>query len=144
MKRAPPLTGMCSLDTLYSGFSAGTELTFLKNTNPYLHSRWEAERGHLRRRRAERTLPDVLSRLHGGCPGKRRAAPKVLRKAMSSAPPTVTNPGTQPTHFTSSWYHCRTTSIRSSGYSSRRWARSPPTESCMPMRKFWGECPQIG
>jgi threonine dehydrogenase-like Zn-dependent dehydrogenase len=30
---------------MYSGFSAGTELTFLKDTNPYLHSRWDAERG---------------------------------------------------------------------------------------------------
>ena len=33
------------IETLFSGFSAGTELTFLKGTNPYLHSRWEAERG---------------------------------------------------------------------------------------------------
>lgn len=40
----PPAHPHVSLDTLYSGFSAGTELTFLKNTNPYLHSRWEAER----------------------------------------------------------------------------------------------------
>jgi predicted dehydrogenase/glycosyltransferase involved in cell wall biosynthesis/NADPH:quinone reductase-like Zn-dependent oxidoreductase len=33
------------LETLYSGFSAGTELTFLKNTNPYFHSRFDGERG---------------------------------------------------------------------------------------------------
>jgi threonine dehydrogenase-like Zn-dependent dehydrogenase len=33
------------LDLLYTGFSAGTELTFFKNTNPYLHSRWDAGRG---------------------------------------------------------------------------------------------------
>ena len=33
------------LETLYTGFSAGTELTFMKGTNPYLHSRWDGERG---------------------------------------------------------------------------------------------------
>lgn len=32
------------LDTLYTGFSAGTELTFLKNTNPYFSSRFDHER----------------------------------------------------------------------------------------------------
>lgn len=37
--------GMFALETLYSGFSAGTELTFVKGTNPYLTSRWEAEFG---------------------------------------------------------------------------------------------------
>lgn len=30
--------------TTYSGFSAGTELTFMKGTNPYLHSRWDEGR----------------------------------------------------------------------------------------------------
>ncbi len=41
----PPSEGQVRLDALYSGFSAGTELTFLKDTNPYLRSRWDAERG---------------------------------------------------------------------------------------------------
>ncbi len=41
----PPGEGLVRLDTLYTGFSAGTELTFVKNTNPYLHSRWDGERG---------------------------------------------------------------------------------------------------
>ena len=40
-----PAPGHVRLETLYSGFSAGTELTFFKQTNPYLHSRWDAERG---------------------------------------------------------------------------------------------------
>jgi threonine dehydrogenase-like Zn-dependent dehydrogenase len=31
--------------TLYSGLSAGTELTYFKGTNPYLHARWNAELG---------------------------------------------------------------------------------------------------
>ena len=41
----PPDDGRVRLDLLYTGFSAGTELTFVKNTNPYLHSRWDAGRG---------------------------------------------------------------------------------------------------
>lgn len=42
---APPSPGQVRLDTLYTGFSAGTELTFIKGTNPYLQSRWDDERG---------------------------------------------------------------------------------------------------
>ena len=30
---------------MYTGLSAGTELTFMKRTNPYLHSRWDDHRG---------------------------------------------------------------------------------------------------
>lgn len=41
----PPGRGQVRLDTLYSGFSAGTELSFLKASNPYLHSRWDDARG---------------------------------------------------------------------------------------------------
>ncbi len=40
-----PPPGHVRLDTLYSGFSAGTELTFVKGTNPYLHARWDDQRG---------------------------------------------------------------------------------------------------
>jgi threonine dehydrogenase-like Zn-dependent dehydrogenase len=43
-EEGPPGEGEVLLETLYTGFSAGTELTFLKNTNPYLHSRWDGER----------------------------------------------------------------------------------------------------
>ncbi len=41
---APPGEHLVRLDLLYTGFSAGTELTFLKGSNPYLHSRWDAGR----------------------------------------------------------------------------------------------------
>lgn len=41
----PPGDGQVRLETLYTGFSAGTELTFYKGTNPYLKSRWDGERG---------------------------------------------------------------------------------------------------
>lgn len=40
-----PSDGHVRLETLYTGFSAGTELTFMKHTNPYFHSRWDADRG---------------------------------------------------------------------------------------------------
>jgi threonine dehydrogenase-like Zn-dependent dehydrogenase len=41
----PPGDGQVRIETLYTGFSAGTELTFFKATNPYLHSRWDGGRG---------------------------------------------------------------------------------------------------
>lgn len=44
-EEGPPADGHVRLDTLYSGFSAGTELTFMKNTNPYFHSRFDGGRG---------------------------------------------------------------------------------------------------
>lgn len=37
--------GQVRIETLYTGLSAGTELTFFKNTNPYLHSRWDGMQG---------------------------------------------------------------------------------------------------
>ncbi|KQT57569.1 glycosyl transferase family 1 [Aureimonas sp. Leaf460] len=43
-EEGPPGEGQVRLDTLYTGFSAGTELTFYKDTNPYLHSRWDGGR----------------------------------------------------------------------------------------------------
>ena len=41
----PPNAQELRLDTLYTGFSAGTELTFFKQTNPYLRASWDAEFG---------------------------------------------------------------------------------------------------
>ncbi len=46
--QGPAGDGEFRVETLYSGLSAGTELTFLKGTNPYLHSRWDADRGVFR------------------------------------------------------------------------------------------------
>lgn len=40
--------GHFRLDTLFTGFSAGTELTFFKGTNPYLHARWDESFGVFR------------------------------------------------------------------------------------------------
>ncbi len=37
--------GQFRVETLYTGLSAGTELTFLKGTNPYLHGRYDTEWG---------------------------------------------------------------------------------------------------
>ncbi len=44
----PLRDGHFRVETLYTGLSAGTELTFFKGTNPYLHSRWDAEFGLFR------------------------------------------------------------------------------------------------
>ena len=41
----PVGAGDLQLTTLYSGFSAGTELTFFTGTNPYLTSRWDEDLG---------------------------------------------------------------------------------------------------
>ena len=40
----PPGDGEVRLDTLYTGLSAGTELTFYKDTNVYLRHRWDTAR----------------------------------------------------------------------------------------------------
>lgn len=42
---APLEDGHFRVETLYTGLSAGTELTFFKGTNPYLHARWDGELG---------------------------------------------------------------------------------------------------
>ena len=41
----PAGDGQLRLALMYTGLSAGTELTFLKGTNPYLHSRWDDRQG---------------------------------------------------------------------------------------------------
>ena len=40
---APAEAGQVRLDLCYTGLSAGTELTFLKGTNPYLAASWDAD-----------------------------------------------------------------------------------------------------
>lgn len=42
--RPEPAAGQVLVRTLYSGISAGTELTAYLGTNPYLHRRWDPER----------------------------------------------------------------------------------------------------
>ncbi|MGN9778392.1 zinc-binding dehydrogenase [Micromonospora sp. H33] len=43
--RAPLAEGTFRVETLYSGVSAGTELSFVKGTNPYLNVTWNADLG---------------------------------------------------------------------------------------------------
>ncbi len=45
---ARPADGEFRAETVYSGLSAGTELSFLKGTNPFLHAAWDAELGLFR------------------------------------------------------------------------------------------------
>jgi NADPH:quinone reductase-like Zn-dependent oxidoreductase len=40
-----PAEGQFRVETIYTGFSAGTELTFVKGTNPYLAARWDDRYG---------------------------------------------------------------------------------------------------
>lgn len=62
----PPLQGKeVRLRTLYSGISAGTELTaYRRGSNPYLHKRWDADRPSLRM---------VVDALRPACGKTRRA-----------------------------------------------------------------------
>jgi threonine dehydrogenase-like Zn-dependent dehydrogenase len=53
----PSGDGRFRVDTLYTGLSAGTELTFFKGTNPALHTGWDAELGLFRPDRPARTYP---------------------------------------------------------------------------------------
>jgi NADPH:quinone reductase-like Zn-dependent oxidoreductase len=43
-----PAEGEFRAETVYSGLSAGTELSFVKGTNPFLHATWDAELGLFR------------------------------------------------------------------------------------------------
>ena len=42
-EEGPLPDGHARVETLYTGLSAGTELTFVKGTNPYLHARWDED-----------------------------------------------------------------------------------------------------
>jgi NADPH:quinone reductase-like Zn-dependent oxidoreductase len=44
----PPPPDHFYVETIYSGISAGTELTFMHGTNPYLNATWDAEFGIFR------------------------------------------------------------------------------------------------
>ena len=48
LEHEPVPDGGFAAEVLYSGVSAGTELTYLKGTNPYLHTSWDAEVGVFR------------------------------------------------------------------------------------------------
>ena len=52
-----PAGGQFRLETLYTGLSAGTELTFFKGTNPYLHAAWDKQLGVFRRDRPATGFP---------------------------------------------------------------------------------------
>lgn len=56
-QEGPLPDGQFRVDTLYSGLSAGTELTFFRGTNPYLRGRWDADYGVFRAGEAGRDFP---------------------------------------------------------------------------------------
>ncbi|MFB9236450.1 zinc-binding alcohol dehydrogenase [Plantactinospora siamensis] len=45
---APVTEGTFRVETLYSGVSAGTELSYVKGTNPYVSSKWDTDLGLFR------------------------------------------------------------------------------------------------
>jgi len=53
----PLAVGRFRVETLYSGFSAGTELTFVKGSNPYLVARWDESYGVFVPGQADSTFP---------------------------------------------------------------------------------------
>ena len=54
---APLEDGCFRLETLWSGLSAGTELSFVKGTNPYLHAAWDERLGVFRHDRPATGYP---------------------------------------------------------------------------------------
>ena len=53
----PPPPGQARVDTLYTGLSTGTELTFFRGTNPYLSARWDEDYGLFREGEPSERLP---------------------------------------------------------------------------------------
>ncbi len=67
-EEGPPPDNHFRLDTLYTGISSGTELTFFTGTNPYLHSSWDAEFGLFRPGEASAHYPmPFLGYMEVGC-----------------------------------------------------------------------------
>ena len=56
-EEAAPEAGQFRVETLYSGLSAGTELTWFKGTNPYLHAAWDERLGVFRHDRPASGFP---------------------------------------------------------------------------------------
>ena len=69
-----PEEGQLHVETVFTGLSAGTELTFLKGTNPHLHASWDADAGVFR--------PDVPA---AGYPVRRLGYMEVGRVTESHA-----------------------------------------------------------
>jgi threonine dehydrogenase-like Zn-dependent dehydrogenase len=78
LRRDPPppdlRQGQFDVETLFSGLSTGTDLSWVKGTNPFLHGSWDAELGLFRR-----GAPDA------GYPVERFGYMQVARVAESDA-----------------------------------------------------------
>ena len=71
--------------TRFSGLSAGTDLSWVKGTNPTLSSAWDAELGLFDDDPPRRRLPGAEGRLHAGRRGGgRRPVARASRSAISS------------------------------------------------------------
>ena len=131
-REGPAGPGEVRLDLRFTGLSAGTELTFLKGTNPYLHARWDDGRGVFVPGEPSARYPVPFM-------GYMEVAEVVASSAPGFAPGDIVA-GTfgHKTGHTADPAHellvaaAAATSTRSSASSSRRWVRSAPTASSTP------------
>ena len=92
----PPGPGEVRLDLRYSGLSAGTELTFLKGDNPYLHARWDEGRGVFEPGEPRSAFQCLLWATWRS-PKSSPPLPGASARAIRSRRPSGTRPGTPPT-----------------------------------------------
>ena len=57
VEEGPVGDGAFHVETVFTGLSAGTELTYLKGANPYLHACWDTELGCFRTDRPAQRYP---------------------------------------------------------------------------------------
>ena len=81
---------------MYTGLSAGTELTYVKGTNPYLHASGTPSGGSSSPA-ARRGLPGPAARLHGGRAVDREPAPARRRGRRGGHALRARRPATPPT-----------------------------------------------
>ena len=116
-----------------AGVSAGTELSFVKGTNPSLHAGWDAGARAVRRPGAPHALPgdagSATWRSAGSSESRTPAVAEGTLVAMTYGH--RTGYARRPARATGSC-RCRTTSTRCSASTSRTWARSAPTACCTP------------
>ena len=65
----PVRDGQFDVETMFSGLSTGTDLSWVKGTNPALYRSWDARAGPVHGRRTGRGLSNRQIRVHAGRQG---------------------------------------------------------------------------
>jgi hypothetical protein len=135
--RAPVPTGAFRVTTLFSGVSAGTELSYVKGTSPFLGERWDEGLGLF-----------VPGEPNAGYPVMRLGYMEVGTVAESRTPVIPVGGTVAMAYGHRTGYigdpvadrvvPCRRTSIRCSASTSRTWGRSAPTACYTPPRTCAG------